>query len=171
MLILDEMLFSRGPHCRRLFRTSLIAMVAAYRLVGPLSCVHGCSMRRPAHTRRRGDRIRKSAAMRMSPFGTKRTHRDSPLFVRFSNRPSGSSAFRLSTTPVSMSLAGSRFSSDSAPRPFHHGDSKTRWNNLLGGLAVSMMAGPSGQTISPHPSSREGHHSTAGWSSISSYRI
>ena len=33
----------------------------------------------------------------------------------------GSSTFRLSTTSVSMSLAGSRFSSDSAPRPFHHG--------------------------------------------------
>jgi len=45
-------------------------------------------------------------------------------------------------------------------------DSKTRWSNLLGGLAVSMTAGPSGQTISPHPSSREGHHSTGGWSSI-----
>jgi len=93
------------------------------------------------------------------------------VLVRFSNRPSGSSAFRLSTTAVSMSLTGSRFSSDSAPRPFHHGDSKTRWNNLLGGLAVSMTAGPSGQTNSPHPSSREGHHSTVGWSSISSYRI
>src|SRR5262249_46301051 len=39
--------------------------------------------------------------------------------VRFSNRPSGSSAFRLSTTPVSMSLTGSRFSSDSAPRPLY----------------------------------------------------
>src|SRR6516165_5027490 len=68
------------------------------------------------------------------------------LFVRFSNRPSGSSTFRLTTTPVSMSLTGSRFSSDSAPRPFHHGDSKTRWNNLSGGLAVNMTAGPSGQT-------------------------
>src|SRR5262249_48379885 len=97
--------------------------------------------------------------------------RKGPLFVRFSNRPSGSSTFRLTTTPVSMSLTGSRFSSDSAPRPFHHGDSKTRWNNLSGGLAVNMTAGPSGQTISPHPSSREGHHSTARWSSISSYRI
>jgi hypothetical protein len=32
-----------------------------------------------------------------------------------------SSAFRLSTTSVSMSLAGSCFSSESAPRPFHHG--------------------------------------------------
>ena len=42
----------------------------------------------------------------------------------------GSSAFRLSTTTVSMSLAGSRFSSESAPRPFQHGISKTRWNNL-----------------------------------------
>src|SRR5262249_6225131 len=33
----------------------------------------------------------------------------------------GSSAFRLSTTSVSMSFAGSCFSSESAPRPFHHG--------------------------------------------------
>src|SRR5277367_5404681 len=33
----------------------------------------------------------------------------------------GSSAFRLSAAPVSMSLAGSCFSSESAPRPFHHG--------------------------------------------------
>src|SRR5215475_15979783 len=44
-------------------------------------------------------------------------------------------------------------------------DSKTRWNNLLGGLAVSLTGGPSGHAISPHPSSREGHHSTARWSS------
>jgi hypothetical protein len=50
-------------------------------------------------------------------------------------------------------------------------DSKTKWNNLSGGLAITKMAGPSGQTISPHPSSREGHHSTGGWISISSYRI
>ena len=34
---------------------------------------------------------------------------------------SGSSTFRLSTATVSMSLAGSCFSSESAPRPFHHG--------------------------------------------------
>jgi hypothetical protein len=33
----------------------------------------------------------------------------------------GSSAFRLSTISASMSLAGSCFSSESAPRPFHHG--------------------------------------------------
>jgi hypothetical protein len=42
-------------------------------------------------------------------------------FVRFSNRPSGSSTFRLSTSSSAMSLTGSRFSSDSAPGPFHHG--------------------------------------------------
>ena len=35
----------------------------------------------------------------------------------------------------------------------------------LGGLAVRRTAGPSGHTNSPHPSSREGHHSTARWSS------
>jgi hypothetical protein len=33
---------------------------------------------------------------------------------------SGSSTFRLSPTAVSMLLAGSCFSSESAPRPFHH---------------------------------------------------
>ncbi len=44
-------------------------------------------------------------------------------------------------------------------------ESRTRWNNLSGGLAVRRMAGPSDRTNSPHPSSREGHHSTAGWSS------
>src|SRR5579862_7544874 len=44
-------------------------------------------------------------------------------------------------------------------------DSKARRNNLSGGLAVRRTAGPSDQANSPHPSSREGHHSTAGWSS------
>jgi hypothetical protein len=44
-------------------------------------------------------------------------------------------------------------------------DSKTRWNNLWGGFAVRTTVGPSGHTISPHPSSREGHHSTAQWNS------
>src|ERR1035438_2000807 len=34
---------------------------------------------------------------------------------------SRSSAFRPSTTAVSMSLTGSRFSSESAPRPFQYG--------------------------------------------------
>src|SRR6476620_8622708 len=45
-------------------------------------------------------------------------------------------------------------------------DSKTRRNNLLGGLAVSRAAGPSGHANSPHPSSREAHPSTARWISV-----
>jgi len=36
--------------------------------------------------------------------------------------PLGSSTFRLSTNAVSMSLAGSCFSSESAAGPFHHGN-------------------------------------------------
>src|SRR5260370_34161848 len=40
-------------------------------------------------------------------------------------------------------------------------DSKTRWNNLWGGLAVLQTVETSRHTNSPHPSSREGHHSTA----------
>src|SRR5882757_3819496 len=42
-------------------------------------------------------------------------------------------------------------------------DSKTRRNNLCRGLAVLQTAGPSRLANSPHPSSREGHPSTARW--------
>ena len=44
-------------------------------------------------------------------------------------------------------------------------DSRTRRNNLSDGLAARVTVGPSGHANSPHPSSREGHHSTARWSS------
>src|SRR5438105_9739800 len=128
----------------------------------------------------------------------------------------GSSTFRPSAAAVSMSLAGSCFSSESAPGPFHHGVrrrggtiftaafsnrpsgvkrfqtihhhsfdvarglvllfgigtmalpswcSKTVWNNLYRGLVIRRATGPSGHTNSPHPSSREGHLSTAWWNS------
>src|SRR5262249_42276613 len=40
-----------------------------------------------------------------------------------------------------MSLTGSCFSSESAPRALPSWDSKTRRNNLLGGLAVNRTAG------------------------------
>ena len=85
---------------------------------------------------------------------------------------------------MSASLIG-RFGS-SAFRPFYHctvdvahglvllsgigtralpsWDSRTRRSNLWVGLAVRVMAGPSGHAISPHPSSREGHHATVRWS-------
>jgi len=73
-----------------------------------------------------------------------------------------SSAFRPSTTAVSMSLAGSRFSSESAHRPFHH---RIRGRGEQSLPRPCQWAGPSGHANSPHPSSREGHHSTAWWSS------
>ena len=45
-------------------------------------------------------------------------------------------------------------------------DPRTRWNNLYLGLTVKLAVGPSGSANSPHPSSREGHHSTARWISM-----
>src|SRR5262245_48609592 len=62
----------------------------------------------------------------MSPSGTSGTLRCDPVKSASLIGRLGSSTFRLSTTPVSMSLTGSRFSSDSAPRPFHHGGSKVQ---------------------------------------------
>jgi hypothetical protein len=84
--------------------------------------------------------------------------------VRFSNRPVGVKHFqtiRRSSVAVAHGVA-----LQSAPRPFHPPwDTRMRWNNLYRGLAVKRTAGPSGHANSPHPSSREGHHSTARWSS------
>src|ERR1700739_1789209 len=54
----------------------------------------------------------------------------------------------------------------STPPPhsiFHPWDSKTRLNKLWRYLSGEVTAGSSGHTNSPHPSSREGHHSTVGW--------
>src|SRR6266508_2642985 len=56
--------------------------------------------------------------------------------VRFSNRPSGSSAFRLSTTPVSMSLTGSRF------QAIHHSSV-----DVAHGLALLFGLGTKGPSI------------------------
>jgi hypothetical protein len=77
-----------------------------------------------------------------------------------------SSGFRLSTAAVSMSITGSCFSSESAPRPFHHGV-RERGGPIftLPQPFRQLAAGPSRHAISPHPSSREGHHATAWWSS------
>src|SRR6478672_4273184 len=66
-----------------------------------------------------------------------RSNRSRPIDT-FSNRPFGVKHFQTSTTAtVSTSLAGSCFSSESAPRALPSWDSKTRRNNLLVGLAVS----------------------------------
>jgi hypothetical protein len=58
----------------------------------------------------------------ISEIGTFRASRDVRLMSASLIGHLGSSTFRLSTTAtVSMSLAGSCFSSESAPGPFHHG--------------------------------------------------
>src|SRR5660397_285948 len=85
--------------------------------------------------------------------------------VRFSNRPFEVNHFQTihhCSVDVAHGLA-LLFGIGTKALPLW--DSRTRWNNLCGGLTVSVTAGPSGHTNSPPPSSREGHHSTARWSS------
>ena len=84
-------------------------------------------------------------------------------YVRFSNRPFGVKHFQ-TIHRYSVDVAhGLVLLFGIGTRALPSWDSRTRWNNLCGGLAFSRMAGPSGHTNSPHPSSREGHLSTAGW--------
>src|SRR6478736_4078200 len=77
----------------------------------------------------------------------------------------GSSAFRLSTTAVFDVAHGLALLVGIGTKALPSWDPRTRWNNLMGGLAVKVTGGPSGHANSPRPSSREGHHSTARWSS------
>ena len=89
----------------------------------------------------------------------------------FSNRPVGVKRFQTihrSSVDVSRGLA---LLFGIGTRALPSWGSRTRWNNLYRGLAIKQTTDPSGHTNSPHPSSREGHHSTARWSSSSSYRI
>src|ERR1039457_2647249 len=82
-------------------------------------------------------------------------------FVRFSNRPVGVKHFQTihhCSVDVAHGLA-LLFGIGTEAVPSW--DSRIRRNNLCGGLTVRVTAGPSGQTNSPHPSSREGHLSTA----------
>ena len=84
----------------------------------------------------------------------------------FSNRPFGVKHFQTIHHHCSVDVAHGLvllFGIGTTALPLW--DSRTRWNNLLRGLAVRLTAGPSGHANSPHPSSREGHHSTARWSS------
>ena len=77
----------------------------------------------------------------------------------------GSSAFRLSTNSSVDVARGLSLLFGHGTKALPSWDSKTRWNNLSVGLAIGLAPGPSGHTNSPHPSSREGHHSTTWWSS------
>ena len=86
-------------------------------------------------------------------------------FVRFSNRPFGVKRFQTfhhCSVDVAHGLV-LLFGIGTKALPLW--DSRTRRNNLLRGLTVRLTIGPSGQANSPHPSSREGHLSTAWWSS------
>src|SRR4029079_18930826 len=88
-----------------------------------------------------------------------------PLDVCFSNRPVGVKRFQ-TIHRCSVDVArGLVLLSGIGTKAVPSWDSRIRPNDLRGGLAISLWAGPSGHTISPHPSSREGHHSTARWSS------
>ena len=85
--------------------------------------------------------------------------------VRFSNRPFGVKRFQ-TIHHCSVDVArGLVLLFGIGTKALPSWDSRTRRNNLSGGLAVRRTAGPSGHANSPHPSSREGHLSTAGWSS------
>jgi hypothetical protein len=86
--------------------------------------------------------------------------------IRFSNRPVGVKRFQ-TIHRCSVDVArGLVLLSGIGTKALPSWDSRTRRNDLSGGLAIGLTAGPSGHTISPHPSSREGHHSTARWSSV-----
>src|SRR5690348_4878981 len=78
---------------------------------------------------------------------------------------SGSSTFRLSTLQCVDVARGLALLFGLGTKALPVWDSKTRWNNLWVDLAVRLTAGSSGRANSPHPSSREGHHSTTRWSS------
>jgi Phage integrase central domain len=85
----------------------------------------------------------------------------------------GSSAFKLSTTTAaSMSLAGSCFSSETAPRPFHDEDSRTRWNNLYRGLSSNERQVQADiRTHLTHRPTRRDIIPPLGGALVSSYRI
>ena len=86
--------------------------------------------------------------------------------VGFSNRPSGVKRFQTIRHHCSVDVAhGLVLLFGIGTKALPAWDSRTRWNNLFRGLAGKLTAGSSGSANSPHPSSREGHHSTARWSS------
>ena len=84
--------------------------------------------------------------------------------VRFSNRPFGVKRFQTIHDHSVDVARGLVLLFGIGTKALPSSDSKTRWNNLYRGLTVRRTIGPSGHANSPHPSSREGHHSTARWS-------
>jgi len=71
--------------------------------------------------------------------------------VRFSNRPFGVKRFQ-TIHHYGVDVAhGLVLLYGIGTKAVPSWDSKTGWNNLSGGLVVSVTTGPSGSTISPHP--------------------
>src|ERR1022692_1020237 len=90
----------------------------------------------------------------MSAIGTKRTFAALQQFVRFSNRPFEVKRFQ-AIHHCSVDVAhGLVLLFGIGTKALPVWDSKTRRNNLLGGLTVRVTAGSSDITNSPHPSSR-----------------
>ena len=85
--------------------------------------------------------------------------------VRFSNRPVGVKHFQTIHRCGVDVTHGLALLYGIGTRALPSWDPRMRRNNLYRGLAVSVTAGPSGHANSPHPSSREGHLSTAVWNS------
>ena len=85
--------------------------------------------------------------------------------VRFSNRPFGVKHFQAihrGNVDVTHGLA---LLFGIGTRPFHHGIRGRGGTIFTAALPSDETAGPSGHANSPHPSSREGHLSTAQWNS------
>src|SRR5215472_12116044 len=105
----------------------------------------------------------------MSAFGGKADIARTSLDVCFSNRPAGVKRFQAIRHCGVDVARGLVLLSGLGARALPSWDPRTRRNNLLSGLlsglSVKRTIGPSRHANSPHPSSREGHYSTAWWSS------
>src|SRR5262245_44690327 len=123
--------------------------------------VQCCICSRPLMARSGGSRM-----FALAPLsGAKRTTFAHYEYSRFSNRPFEVKRFQTIHHDSVDVAHGLVLLYGIGTKALPLWDSKTRWSDLMGGLTVRLTVGPSGCANSPHPSSREGHHSTARWSS------
>ena len=140
---------------------------AAVRLNADIASGSGAGVRHVPRPRA-GQMAGRGAAFRCRhPLGARTVMEDhlSAWDVRFSNRPVGVKRFQTIHRCGVDVARGLVLLSGIGTKALPSWDSRTRRNDLRVGLAIRRTAGPSGHTISPHPSSREGHHSTTRWSS------
>ena len=109
--VFDTVLASATRLCKAKFANLLLSESGGWRVVATFNAPLVGRDEEVAMLLRRWERARQGDGQLVLGSG-----RAASLIGHF-----GSNAFRLSTTTVSMSLAGSRFSSESAPRPFQHG--------------------------------------------------